>query len=47
MDLAAVIDAARQTGVTWLCVEQDDPSAGAADRFEGPGISARYLKENL
>ena len=47
VDLAAVIDAARQTGVTWLCVEQDDPSAGAADRFEGPGISARYLKENL
>ena len=47
VDLPAVIEAARQTGVTWLCVEQDDPSAGAADRFEGPGISARYLKENL
>lgn len=47
VDLPAVIEAARQTGVTWLCVEQDDPSAGAADRFEGPGISAQYLKENL
>lgn len=47
VDLAAVLDAARQTGVAWLCVEQDEPSAGAADRFEGPAISVRYLRENL
>ena len=45
MDLDAVIAAAKESGVEWFCVEQDDPSAGAADRFEGPGISIQFLRE--
>ena len=45
MDLPAVIEAARESGSEWLCVEQDEPAAGAADRFEGPAESARYLRE--
>ena len=47
MDLASIIEAARQCGVKWLCVEQDDPSAGAPDRFQGPAISIQYLRDNL
>ena len=47
MDLAAVIEAACTSGVKWLCVEQDEPSAGAQDRFEGPAISIQYLRDNL
>ncbi|MCR4860052.1 MAG: sugar phosphate isomerase/epimerase [Bacteroidales bacterium] len=45
MDLEAVLEAARENGVSWLCVEQDDPARGAADSFEGPAESARYLRE--
>ena len=47
MDFAPLIEAARQSGVKWMCVEQDEPSAGARDRFEGPEISIRYLHDNL
>ena len=47
MDLEAVLDAAGESGVRWLCVEQDEPATGAADRFEGPAASIRYLQEEL
>ena len=45
MDLDAVIEAAKVSGVEWLCVEQDDPSEGAADCFEGPQISVAFLRQ--
>ena len=44
MDLPAVISVAADSGVIWLCVEQDEPAHGVSDRFEGPAISAAYLK---
>ena len=47
MDFAPIIEAARASGVKWMCVEQDDPSAGAKDRFEGPAISVQFLHDNL
>ena len=47
MDFAPIIEAARASGVKWMCVEQDDPSAGARDRFEGPEISIQFLRDNL
>ena len=45
MDIPAIIEAARENGVKWLCVEQDEPVAGAADAFEGPARSAEYLRK--
>lgn len=39
-----VIEAARNAGVKWLCVEQDEPSSGAADAFEGPARSIAYFR---
>lgn len=47
MDLEAVLEAAGESGVRWLCVEQDEPATGAADRFEGPAASAVYLQEEI
>jgi sugar phosphate isomerase/epimerase len=46
MDLPAVIAASAKSGVRWLCVEQDEPAKGVTDRFEGPAVSAAWLKEN-
>ncbi len=45
IDLQTIIGEAPAAGVRWLCVEQDVPAPGAADRFEGPEISFRYLSE--
>ena len=45
MDLPAIIEAAKQCGVKWLCVEQDNPTSIAKDAFEGPARSAEYLKK--
>ena len=46
VDIPAVIAASAASGVRWICVEQDEPRAGARDRFEGPAESAQYLKAN-
>jgi len=45
MDMLAVIRASAEGGARWLCVEQDEPVAGAADRFEGPARSMEYLRK--
>jgi len=45
VDIPAIIDAAKKNGVKWLCVEQDEPVAGAADNFEGPGRSIEFLRK--
>ncbi len=44
MDMHAVLQAASGCGARWLCVEQDEPTAQAADRFEGPRQSAEWLR---
>ena len=46
MNLPAVIDVSARSGVRWLCVEQDEPAKGVTDRFEGPAISAAWLREH-
>jgi sugar phosphate isomerase/epimerase len=45
MDMQAVLRAASDCGARWLCVEQDEPTAQAADRFEGPRKSAGWLRK--
>ena len=45
MDMRAVLQAASDCGARWLCVEQDEPTAQAADRFEGPRRSAEWLRK--
>ena len=45
MDLKAILDIAKDCGVKWLCVEQDNPTSIAKDAFEGPARSAEYLKK--
>ncbi len=44
VDIPAIIEAAKENGVKWLCVEQDEPTANAADAFEGPARSIAYLR---
>ena len=44
MDLPAILAAAREAGVAWLCVEQDNPAIGESDCFAGPAESIRYLR---
>lgn len=46
MDMLQVIEVASENGVRWLCVEQDEPVKGAADRFEGPARSIAFLREH-
>lgn len=43
VDLQTILQEASTAGVKWLCVEQDAPAPDAADCFEGPEISLRYL----
>lgn len=45
MDMRGVLQAASDCGARWLCVEQDEPTAQAADRFEGPRRSAEWLRK--
>ena len=45
VDIPALIKAAIASGSQWLCVEQDEPVKGAADRFEGLAHSAEYLRK--
>ena len=44
VDVPGLIKAAIASGSQWLCVEQDEPVKGAADRFEGLAHSAGYLR---
>ena len=43
--MQAVLRAASDCGARWLCVEQDEPTAQAADPFEGPRKSAGWLRK--
>ena len=45
LDIDGVLKAASESGSQWICVEQDEPAQGAADRFEGIARSAQFLRE--
>ena len=43
MDMEKIILTAMETGVKWLCIEQDEPSMGL-DRLGGVAKSVEWLK---
>lgn len=45
VDIPAIIEVARESGVRWLCIEQDEPASIAKDAFEGPARSMEYLRK--
>ena len=43
MDMEKVLLTAMETGVKWICIEQDEPSMGL-DRLGGVAKSVEWLK---
>lgn len=46
VDMPALLQAASQAGTVWLCVEQDEPTKDAKDRFEGLARSADWMRQH-